>query len=111
MTYRCVDCVFSEVNNKKFCTMTCLKHRKTVKCMENHCEDLILRPFQFLAHLSYAHNIDLVKKGEWDWKGADQMAKDHLNKHGFAGMKTPDKLTLFENTSGKTIDKDEMEGI
>ena len=79
--------------------------------MENHCEDLILRPFQFLAHLSYAHNIDLVKKGEWDWKGADQMAKDHLNKHGFAGMKTPDKLTLFENTSGKTIEDDEMEGI
>lgn len=111
MTYRCVDCVFSEVNNKKSCTMTCLKHRKTVKCMENHCEDLILRPFQFLAHLSYAHNIDLVKKGKWDWKGADQMAKDHLKKHGFAGMKTPDKLTLFENTSGKTIEDDEMEGI
>ena len=109
MTYRCVDCVFSEVNDKKFCDMTCLKHRKTVKCMNNHCDDLILRPFQFIAHLCYAYNYDLVKKGKMDWSKADEMAKEHLDKYGFAGMKTPDKLLLFENTSGKTADKEEVE--
>ena len=109
MTYRCVDCVFSEVNDKKFCDMTCLKHRKTVKCMEIHCDDLILRPFQFIAHLCYVHNYHLVKKGKMDWSKADEMAKEHLDEHGFAGMKTPDKLLLFENTSGKTADEPKEE--
>ncbi len=96
MTYRCVDCVFSEVNDKQFCDMTCLKHRKTVKCMDNHCDDLILRPFQFVSHLCYVHN-----QPDFTWRHADSMAKGILEMHGFAGMQIPEKLCLFENTSGK----------
>ena len=109
MTYRCVDCVFSEVNDKQFCDMTCLKHRKTVKCMNNHCDDLILRPFQFLSHLVYASNRVKGDPSKFSWSDADCMAKDILDKYAFAGMKTPEKLYLFENTSGKTADKEEVE--
>ena len=107
MTYRCVDCVFSEVNDKQFCDMTCLKHRKTVKCMDNHCDDLILRPFQFVSYLCYVHNHE--DEPEFTWSHADNMAKGILDEHGFAGMQTPDKLYLFENTSGKTSEPREEE--
>ena len=97
MTYRCSDCVYSKIEDKKTCEMECLKHKKTVKCMDNHCDDLILRPFQLLAHLSYAHNIDHVRNGDWDWISADQMAKEHLDKYGFAGMTTPDNIPKIKN--------------
>lgn len=101
MTYRCSDCVFSERIKGKFCSMKCLKHNETVKCMNFHCDDLILKPLQFISHLAYAHNYeDHVKKGTFDWAGADQMAREHLEKHGFAGMTVPEKWELFNDTSG-----------
>ena len=101
MTYRCSDCVFSEVIDRKFCSMKCLKHDKTVKCMEIHCDDLILKPFQFISHLCYASNYEkYVKKGKFNWCDADSMASDILHVHGFAGMTLPIKLVVGENISG-----------
>ena len=74
MTYRCSDCVYSELSNN-IVDLRCLKHDKIVKCMDTHCEELILEPYQFLSYLSYVHNYEkYVKNGEWDWEGADQMA-------------------------------------
>ena len=102
MTYRCNDCVYSEILNKNNCDMRCLKHGDIVQCMNNHCDDLILRPFQFLSHISYVHNYEkYVKKGKFDWAGADQMAREHLEKYGFAGMTAPERLVVGENVSGR----------
>jgi hypothetical protein len=75
--------------------------------MDNHCDELILRPFQFVSHLCYAYNHE--DEPEFTWNHADSMAKRILDEYGFAGMKTPDKLTLFENTSGKTNEPKEEE--
>lgn len=94
MTYRCVDCVFSEIRDKQTCEMACLKHKKTVRCMDNHCNDLILIPLMFLSHLCYHQNYDYVKKGKFDWSGADQMAEKLLDESGFAGMIAPDEIAL-----------------
>lgn len=105
MTYRCSDCVFSEVIDGKFCSMKCLKHDKTVKCMEIHCDDLILKPFQFISYLCYASNYEkYVKKGKFNWCDADSMAADLLHVHGFAGMTLPDKLEIFRDASGDNDD-------
>lgn len=105
MTYRCSDCVFSEVIDRKFCSMKCLKHDKTVKCMEIHCDDLILKPFQFVSHLCYTSNYEkYVKKGKFNWCDADSMASDILHVHGFAGMTLPDNLEIFRDASGKKDD-------
>lgn len=102
MTYRCSDCVFSEVIDRKFCSMKCLKHDKTVKCMEIHCDNLILKPFQFVSHLCYASNYEkYVKKGKFNWCDADSMASDILHVHGFAGMTVPERLVVGENVSGR----------
>ena len=86
MTYRCKDCVYSEIIDKDKCDMKCLKHNEIVFCMNNHCDELILKPFQFVSYLCHAYNQELVKEG---WTGADKMAKDHLDKYGFAGMVAP----------------------
>lgn len=97
MTYRCVDCVFSEVLDKQTCDMKCLKHDKNVKCMDNHCNDLILKPVLLLSHISYHHNYErYVKKGKFNWSDADKMAMDHLEKYGFAGMTAPENITTDE---------------
>lgn len=94
MTYRCVDCVFSEIINKNNCDMECLKHDKTVKCMDNHCKDLILEPVRLLSHIAYHYNYErYVKKGKFNWNDADKMAIDHLEQFGFAGMKVPENCT------------------
>lgn len=94
MTYRCVDCVYSEIIDKNTCDMKCLKHDKSIKCMDNHCNDLILEPVRFLSHISYHYNYEkYVKKGKFDWKAADKMAIDHLEKFGFAGMTVPENIT------------------
>ena len=101
MTYRCNDCVYSEIIDKNKCDMKCLKHGDIVQCMNNHCDDLILKPFQFVSHLCYASNYEkYVKAGKFNWSDADSMASDILHVHGFAGMTLPIKLVVGENISG-----------
>lgn len=73
MTDRCVHCVFSEIIDKNTCDMKCIKHNKTVKCMDNHCEDIILRPYDLLCYaLRY---YDLAN----DWGEASELANNFLN--------------------------------
>lgn len=105
MTYRCNDCVYSEIIDKNKCDMKCLKHGDIVQCMNNHCDDLILKPFQFVSHLCYASNYEkYVKAGKFNWSDADSMASDILHVHGFAGMTLPDNLEIFRDASGKADD-------
>ena len=102
MTYRCNDCVYSEIIDKNKCDMKCLKHGDIVQCMNNHCDDLILKPFQFVSHLCYASNYEkYVKAGKFNWSDADSMASDILHVHGFAGMTLPERLVVGENVSGR----------
>lgn len=85
--------------------MKCLKHDKIVKCMDNHCDDLILKPFQFISYLCYASNYEkYVKSGKFNWSDADSMAADLLHVHGFAAMTLPDKLEIFRDASGDNDD-------
>lgn len=90
MTYRCRYCVYAEILDRKVCDMKCLKHDKIVKCMDNHCEDLILEPRLFLSHLFIAHNRELFKQGKISWSDADTLADSYLIKYGFAGMTKED---------------------
>lgn len=106
MTYRCADCVYSEPTDN-LCEMKCIKHDgEIVKCMNNHCDDLILRPFQFISHLCFVTN----RKGseEYSWSDAEKLAIHLLENMGFAGMTLPEKLYLFRNSSGKRPDYEEI---
>ena len=89
MTYRCVDCVYSEVIDKYSCDMECIKKREEVKCMQNCCEDLILKPVLFVSHLIYSEN--LKKNNRKDWSFCDDKARRILIKHGFYGMRVNDE--------------------
>lgn len=89
MTYRCVDCVFSEVIDKYSCDMICLKRREEVKCMQNCCEELILIPIMFVSHLIYAQ--DKEKNKRVNWNDSDKKAKALLKKYGFYGMEVSDE--------------------
>ena len=84
MTYRCVDCVFSEIKDKKNCSMLCLKHKKETTCMTNCCEDLILVPLMFISHIVYA--MDKDKGSQLSWIESDRKTKEILSKYGFYGM-------------------------
>lgn len=84
MTYRCVDCVYSEIVDKKECTMKCIKKDINVFCMKNCCEELILTPQLFISHLIYASS---KKQNNYiGWNESDKKAKQILKEHGFYGM-------------------------
>ena len=84
MTYRCIDCVYSKIIDKNSCEMSCLKYDRTVWCMENCCESLILKPYLFLSHLIYSYHKKHGKKCTW-WE-SDDKAKTILKEYGFYGM-------------------------
>ena len=94
MTYRCVDCVYSEILDKKSCEMKCLKYDKNTWCMKNCCDELILKPPLFISHLIYAYR----KKHERDynWSDCDKEAEKILKEHGFYGMIIKDKENCDE---------------
>lgn len=89
MTYRCVDCVYSEIIDKGSCEMCCLKKDVKVFCMQNCCEELILKPVMFISHLIYAYHHKQNKK--IDWFESDEQAKSILREYGFYGMGVQDE--------------------
>ena len=89
MTYRCIDCVYSEVMDNHSCNMNCIKKREEVKCMQYCCEDLILKPLLFISHLIYS--INLKKDNQVDWSFCDDKARKLLKEHGFYGMGVDDE--------------------
>ena len=107
MTYRCVDCVYSERIIDTFCDMKCLKHDEVVKCMNNHCDDLILKPFQLISHLCFVTNRKHSE--DYSWNDADRLAVHLLDNISFAGMTTPEQLGLFTNNSGERPYDEEIE--
>lgn len=73
----CVYCEIDKESSKGFC----IKHNKNIEYKEEHCDDIILKPYYLLCYAF--RELGMVN----DWGEASEQAIYCLTNYGFGGMK------------------------